>query len=191
MHHVEFWDQPAWTFEGRDRQPVTTRAIVFRESDRQEPSRDRWWVLVTGLPAEHETPASLWECYHQRGGTIEELNDQSEAGFHLDILRTSHLAGLGALHALAGLCWNLILWATQDLKLPPPRSPLADNSRWIPAHTLSLPHLLARASHCGVLLTQPKPQEPLHAETIRHNPESRAWLTWLHEPIQHQFSLAG
>jgi len=186
---VECWDVPAWTFQGRDRQPVTTRAVLFREPDRKKPRKDRWWTVVTDLP---EQPAEdLWSGYHQRGGTIEELCDQSEAGFHLDILRTSHLAGLNALHALVALCWNLIRWSTEDLQLPPPLTPTADPARWVPARSLDLRHLLERASHCGLLLIQITIQAPLEAECPNCSPESKAWLHWLNEPIQYRFALAG
>lgn len=188
---VEFWDVPAWTFKGRDGRPVTTRAILYHEADRLQSEQDRWWVLVSDLPAAEESAASLWPCYHQRGGTIEEINDQTETGFHLDTLRTSHLAGLNALHALAGLCWNVIQWATTDLTLPPPLDPQADPQQWRAASSFSLPTLLTRASYSGVLLSQRGPNEPLEAESRPHNPESKAWLAWLNEPIQLRLSLAA
>ena len=35
------------------------------------------------------------------------------------------IAGLQALHALVGLCWNLTRWASEELRLPPVQGPQA------------------------------------------------------------------
>jgi hypothetical protein len=186
VHTVEFWDQAAWTFRGRSGIQVTTRAILLKET--LPTGREFWWVLLTDLS---EAPAELWTCYHQRGGTIEEYNDQSEQAFHLEVIRTGNPAGLCALHALVGVCWNLIRWLTTDLELPPTQSPQADRSRWVPARHIACRDLMDRASHSGLKLFRTPNATLLEVEDTAVTPESSAWLRWLHQPIQRRFLLAA
>ena len=136
-------------------------------------------------------PLQLWDSYHQRGGTIEEYNNQSEDGFHLEIIRTSNLHGLNALHALVGLCWNLQQWAGEELELPPTAAPQAERLRWRPASTFNLRHWMDRASHSGLRLYRVTPRDPLEIEDTAATAESAAWQAWLQQPLQRRLRLAG
>lgn len=184
---------PQWTFHGRGKLPVQTRAIVFRET--RADHTEFWWVLLTDL--REESTHELWTLYHQRGGTIEEYNDQSERAFHLRQLRTSHLPGLCVLQALVGLCWNLIRWEIADLQLPESSPPHSEqftsdtrtcDSRTVPSHDLQ--HLLERASRCGLFLRR-QAQTPLEATDTIHTQESSAWLNWLKRATQIQWLLSS
>jgi hypothetical protein len=128
---IECWEVPQWELHGRRKKDgqVRSRAVVFREALPE--GKDFWTVLLTNLT--DPTPEELWTQYHERSGTIEEYNDQSERAFHLEVIRTSSFSGLNAIHALVGLCWNLSVWAIEDLKLPPTQAPTAEPSRWVPA----------------------------------------------------------
>jgi len=186
---VEFWDVPVWTISGRRPQQgtVQTRAILFR--DRKEGKEDYWTMLVTS--STQETPQELWAQYHQRSGTIEEYNDQSERAYHLEVLRTGSYDGLNALHALLALCWNLSVWATEDLELPPTEAPHAERSRWVKAWTLDRSQLLQRAALSGLRLYRTSQTACLEVEDTAFNPESKAWLQWLNQRIQYRLRLAG
>ena len=146
-------------------------------------------MLVTDLT--QETPQELWTQYHQRSGTIEEYNDQSERAYHLEVLRTGSYDGLNALHALLALCWNLSVWATEDLELPPTEAPHAERSRWVKASRLDRSQLLVRAALSGLRLYRTSPTARLEAEDTAFTPESKAWLQWLTQPIQYRLRLAG
>jgi hypothetical protein len=186
---VEYWDVPVWTISGRRAQQgvLQTRAVLFR--DRQEGKKDYWTMLVTDLT--QETPQELWAQYHQRSGTIEEYNDQSERAYHLQVLRTGRYDGLNALHALLALCWNLSVWATEDLELPPVEAPHAERSRWVKASTLDRSLFLLRAALSGLRLYRTSRTAYLEVEDTAFTPESKAWLQWLTQPIQHRLRLAG
>lgn len=147
---IEYWDAPQWTISGRRPKQgvVQTRAILF--CDRNEGKKDYWTMLVTDMT--QETPQEVWAQYHQRSGTIEEYNDQSERAYHLKVLRTGSYDGLNVLHALLALCWNLSVWATEDLELPPTQAPHAERCRWVRASTLDRSQLLQRAAHSGLRL---------------------------------------
>lgn len=186
VHPVECWDVPSWTFGKRHGPVVHTRVVVFREVNAD--GTPAWLVLLTDLT--DATPEDLWALYHQRGGTIEEYNDQSERAFHLDVIRTGCLAGLNALHALIAVCWNLTEWAAEELTLPPLPAPQADPTRWVPARSLDRSHLLWRASHSGLRLFRAG-RAALEVEDTAATPESAAWRRWLRQPIQHRFRLAG
>ena len=186
---IEFWDAPEWTISGRRRKQgvVQTRAILFR--DRKEGKDDYWTVLVTNLT--QETPQELWAQYHQRSGTIEEYNDQSERAYHLEVLRTGSYDGLNALHALLALCWNLSVWATEDLELPPTDAPHAERSRWVKAATLDRSQFLQRAALSGLRLYRTSRTAYLEVEDTAFTPESKAWLRWLTQRIQQRLRLAS
>jgi hypothetical protein len=186
---VEYWDVPEWTISGRRPKQgvVQTRAILYR--DRKEGKEDYWTMLLTDMT--RETPQELWAQYHQRSGTIEEYNDQSERAYHLEILRTGHYDGLNALHALLALCWNLSVWATEDLELPPSEAPHAERSRWVRASTLDRSQLLLRAALSGLRLYRASPSACLEVDDTAFTPESKAWLRWLKQTIQRRLRLAS
>jgi DDE family transposase len=186
---IEYWDAPQWTISGRRPKQgvVQTRAILF--CDLNEGKRDYWTMLVTDMT--QETPQELWAQYHQRSGTIEEYNDQSERAYHLKVLRTGSYDGLNALHALLALCWNLSVWATEDLELPPTQAPHAERCRWVRASNLDRSQLLERAAHSGLRLYRTSRTACLEVEETAFTPESKAWLKWLKQPIQHRLRLAG
>jgi hypothetical protein len=186
LHTVECWDRPAWQLTN-GRRVVQTRAVVYREVF---PSgHESWRVLLTDLP--EPGPEELWTEYHQRGGTIEEYNDQSERAYHLQVLRTGGLSGLSAFHALVALCWNLTEWACENLQLPPSPAPGADRERWTAARALDRSQLLWRASHCGLNLFRAGPHAILEVEDTAHTPESCGWRRWLRQLLQQRISLAG
>lgn len=186
VHHVECWDVPGWQIRGRRREgPIETRAVLFKEPTAE--GKEFSFVLLTDLDL---TPEELWTFYHQRGGTIEEYNDQSERAFHLEIIRSGSYDGLNALHALVGLCWNLTEWALEGLRLPDP-APQADRSKWVPASELDRSRLLQRASLCGLrLIRRPHSTQLEIADTLR-TPESNTWLRWLGKLIQPHLPLAA
>ncbi len=187
QHYVECWDLPNWMLRGRGKVSVETRAVIYREI-RADQTAFCMTLLTDDTQAE---PRQLWESYHQRGGTIEEYNNQSEDGFHLEIIRTSNLHGLNALHALVGLCWNLLQWAGEELPLPPTEAPQAERSRWRPASAFNLRHWMDRASHSGLRLYRPTPHDPLEIEDTANTAESAAWQAWLQQPLQRRLRLAG
>ena len=187
QHYVECWDLPQWTLCGRGKVCVETRAVICREI-----RADQTEYCMTLLTNDTEAaPLQLWDSYHQRGGTIEEYNNQSEDGFHLEIIRTSNLHGLNALHALVGLCWNLQQWAGEELELPPTAAPQAERLRWRPASTFNLRHWMDRASHSGLRLYRVTPRDPLEIEDTATTAESAAWQAWLQQPLQRRLRLAG
>jgi hypothetical protein len=186
LHHAQCWDFPEWTIRDRQGRAFSTRAVVIHET---ENGRDWWMVLVTNLT--DLQPAELWSSYHQRGGTIEEYNDQSERGFHLQVIRTGCLAGLNALHALVGLCWNLTVWSLATLELPPPLAPHADREQWVSALRIDRSDLLRRAGLSGLRLFRPPGCSGLEVEDTVHNPESATWLRWLGGDIQNRLHLTA
>ena len=181
------WDVPDWTIRGRDRRPVHSRAVLYHEvlSD----GREFWLVLLTNLT--DLRPDELWSQYHQRSGTIEEYNDQSERAFHLEVVRTGCAAGHNALLALVGLCWNLTVWCLEDLRLPPVAAPQADNNRWISALEFDRSAVLQRAAQSGLRLFRPHQTPRLEVEDTACNPESTAWLRWLGGTIQIRLHLVA
>jgi hypothetical protein len=188
VHQVECWDAPRWEMSGRNRRDgvVTTRAVLFQEPG-SRPDKPFVFALLTSLDL---TPEELWTLYHQRGGTIEEYNDQSERAFHLAVIRCGSYHGLNALHALVGLCWNLTEWVLEDLQLPDP-APQSDRSQWTPAPRLDRSRLLQRAALCGLrLIRRPGSSQLEVADTFR-TIESGAWLRWLGKLIQPHLALAA
>jgi len=182
--NVEYWDVSDWTITGRRKQgKAQTRAVVFRDS------QDFWTVLLTSLV--DQTAEQLWTQYHQRGGTIEEYNDQSERAYHLEVLRTGNFEGLNAWHALLALCWNLSVWALEELQLPPNTAPHAERSRWVLASTLDRSLVLTRAAFSGLRLFRVTRSAYLEVEDTAFTPESDAWSRWLGQPIQYRLRLAG
>ncbi len=187
VHRIEYWVLRRWEISGRGCQPkLRTRATVY--CNHSSASGRRWLVLLTDL--KRETGARAWSHYHERSGTIEEYNDQSERAYHLDVMRTAQLEGLKAVHSLVGLCWNLTRWATCELLLPPVLSPRADLSAWMPAPQLDMSHLLARASQSGLRLERTE-NGMLEVEDVARTTESAAWLHWLRQPVQRRLRLAG
>lgn len=187
QHYVECWDLPNWTLNGRGNIRVETRAVIYREI-RADQTAHCMALLTDDAEA---PPCQLWDSYHQRGGTIEEYNNQSEDAFHLEIIRTSNLHGLNALHALVGLCWNLLQWSGEKLTLPPTEAPQAERSRWRPASAFNLRHWMDRASHSGLRLHRVTPRDPLEIEDTAATAESAAWQAWLQQPLQRRLRLAG
>jgi hypothetical protein len=186
LHQALCWDFPDWTIRDRRGKEVSTRAVVIHET---ENGRDWWLVLLTNLT--DLLPEELWSTYHERGGTIEEYNDQSERAFHLQVIRTGCLAGLNALHALVGLCWNLTVWSVAELRLPPTLAPQAERSRWVSALGLDRSQLLARAARSGLRLFRPPGHCGLEVEDTVHNLESLTWLRWLGGAIQNRLHLTA
>ena len=187
QHYVECWDLPQWTLHGRGKVCVETRAVLCREM-RADHTEHCMTLLTDDTEA---APRQLWDSYHQRGGTIEEYNNQSEDGYHLEIIRTSNLHGLNALHALVGLCWNLLQWAGEELELPPTAAPQAERLRWRSASAFNLRHWMDRASHSGLRLYRATPRDPLEIEDTATTAESAAWQAWLQQPLQRRLRLAG
>jgi hypothetical protein len=186
---VECWNLPCWTIHGRRRKqaPVHSRVVLYRAN---EPKDGTFWMalLIQGVEG---TPEELWTKYHDRGGTIEEYNDQSERAFHLEVMRTGSYAGLNVLHALMALCWNLDVWALEELKLPPTQSPGAACERWIPAVSFDRIQVVARSVRCGLLLYRDQARPPLEVEDTVNSVESHAWLNWLNAPIQKRLHMAA
>jgi hypothetical protein len=188
VQRVQFWRVPQWRLVGKGaRGVVCTRATVY--CAHLPKGKVFWTVLLTDV--KRLGGRRLWEEYHQRSGTIEEYNDQSERAYHLEVLRTGNFAGLNALQSLVGLCWNLTRWATEELQLPPVRAPEADQASWVPAAAMDLSQLMQRAQHSGLRLYRPTPAGSLEVEDTAGSPESQAWLRWLDQPIQQRLRFAG
>jgi len=187
VHHVEFWVVRRWRLSGKGkRRQVRTHATVYRERGR---GKGEWLVLVSSRKG--PKGVRLWRAYHGRGGGIEEYNDQAERAYHLEVVRTGHFAGLQALHALIGLCWNLTRWASEELRLPPLQAPQAPAGLWAAAAGLDLQGLQQRAAHSGLRLYREGPGKPLEVEDGAGTAESAAWLRWLKGPIQLLLPLTG
>jgi hypothetical protein len=188
VHRVQFWVLPRWQLSGRGRRnKLSTRATAYHE--RRPDGQKEWLVLLTDL--KREKGRRLWQRYHERGGTIEEYNDQSERAYHLEVVRTGHFDGLNALHSLIGLCWNLTRWALEGLRLPPVQAPAAAPSSWVAAVQLDLAAVQQRAAHSGLRLYRGGPGAVLEVEDTVNTAESTAWCRWLQQPIQLRLRLAG
>ena len=187
-HHVQFWVLPRWQLSGRGKHnKLYTRATVYHEQ-RIDGTRE-WLVLLTDL--KREKGRRLWQRYHERGGTIEEYNDQSERAYHLEVMRTGNFAGLNAVQSLVGLCWNLTEWALADLRLPPVQAPQAEPAAWVAAVRLDLAAVQQRAALSGLRLYRDGPGGVLEVEDTASTAESTAWCRWLQQPIQLRLRLAG
>lgn len=188
VHRVQFWVLPRWQLSGRGKHnKLYSRVTVYHE---QRPDgKKEWLVLLTDL--KREKGRRLWQHYHERGGTIEEYNDQSERAYHLEVVRTGHFDGLNALHSLIGLCWNLSQWVLEGLRLPPVQSPAAEPGSWVLAVQLDLAAVQARAAHSGLRLDRGNPGAVLEVEDTANTAESVAWCRWLKQPIQLRLRLAG
>ena len=90
-----------------------------------------------------------------------------------------------------GLCWNLMEWELNTLRLPPDLAPGADRERWVCALTFDRSRLLQRAAHCGLRLIRARSLRRLEVEDTVRNPESAAWCRWLGQLIQPHLALAG
>jgi hypothetical protein len=188
VRHLQYWRVRRWRLTSKGgRGEARPRATVYREAlpDGQE----FWFVLLTDLSS--GSAPRLWAEYCQRGGTIEEYNDQSERAYHLEVMRTSSFAGLNAIQCLVGLCWNLTRWATEELTLPPPLAPAADPAAWVLATTLDLTQLMQRAQHSGLRLYRPNANGLLEVEDTAATVESQAWLRFLRQPVQLRLRLTG
>jgi hypothetical protein len=185
---LQFWRVRCWRVRGKKpRCEVRPRATVYRE--RRSDGKEVWFVLLTDL--KRKSGPELWREYHQRGGTIEEYNDQSERAYHLEIMRTGNYAGLQAVQSLVGLCWNLTVWATETLRLPPGPEPHTEVGSWVAATRWDLAQLMRRASHSGLRLDRGSRTGPLEVEDTAETAESQAWLRWLQQPIQLRLRLTG
>jgi hypothetical protein len=187
IHHVQFWVVPRWQLTGRGRTKLYTRATVYHEP--RPDGKHEWLVLLTDL--KREKGRRLWQRYHERGGTIEEYNDQSERAYHLEVVRTGHFEGLQALHSLIGLCWNLTQWALEELRLPPVQSPASSLESWLAAVQLDLAAVQARAAHSGLRLERVNSGAVLEVQDTANTAESAAWCRWLKQPIQLRLRLTG
>src|SRR5260370_2386235 len=169
VHRIKFWVLPRWLLSGKGkRNKLYTRATVYYE--RRPDGKREWQVLLSDL--KREKGRRLWQRYHERGGTIEEYNEQSERAYHLEVVRTGHFDGLNALHSLIGLCWNLTQWALEPLRLPPVQSPAAAPESWLMAVQLDLAAMQARAAHSGLRLDRGRPGAGLEGEDTANNAES-------------------
>jgi hypothetical protein len=187
-HRVQFWVVPRWQLSGKGKsRKLNTRATVYRE--RRPDGKREWLVLLTDL--KREKGRRLWQRYHERGGTIEEYNDQSERAYHLEVVRTGHFDGLNAVHSLIGLCWNLTRWALERLRLPPVQSPAAEPESWVAAVQLDLEAVQGRAAHSGLRLDRDGSGAVLEVEDTAGTVESTAWCRWLQQPIQLRLRLTG
>jgi hypothetical protein len=188
VRRIQFWVLRRWLLSGKGQgRKLVTRATVYRE--RRPDGKREWTVLVSDL--KREKGRRLWQRYHERGGTIEEYNDQSERGYHLEVMRTGNFEGLNALHSLIGLCWNLTQWALEGLRLPPLQAPAADPAGWQPATARDLAGLQQRAAHSGLRLDRAGPGAVLEVEDTAETAESAAWCQWLQQPIQLRLRLTG
>lgn len=186
-HRVRFWIVGRWLLSGKGKsRRLYTYATVYCDHG---PKGEEWSVLVSDRKREKGRRA--WKRYHERGGTIEEYNDQAERAFHLEILRTRHFEGLNVLHSLIGLCWNLTRWATEHLQLPPLQAPQASRARWQAAWSLDLSAVMVRAAQSGLRLYREHAGAVLEAADTAGTPESQAWRSWLQEPIQLRLPLTG
>ena len=181
----ECWTIPEWTIRQSRTVEVRTRAVVYREVVE---GKEFWLVLLTDLEL---TAEALWRCYYERGGTIEEYYDQSERCFHLEVMRTGRRAGLDALHALMGVCWNLTQWSLEELELPPVSRPGASRGVWRRATDLDRSGVLQRASLCGLRLHRPPRSFQLEVEDTVGSAESQAWRKWLKGCIQIRLPLVA
>jgi hypothetical protein len=187
-HRVPYGIVRCWRLSGKGKsRKLCTHATVYCEH--LPAGKKEWSVLVSDL--KREKGRRLWQEYRQRGGTIEEYNDQAERAYHLEILRTSSFAGLNALHSLIGLCWNPTHWAGEHLALPPLQAPQAERARWQPAAAMDLAEVMARAAQSGLRLYRAQAGAVLEVEDTAGTPESDAWRCWLHEPIQLLLPLTG
>jgi len=185
---VQFWVVPRWKLTGRGRgRKWYVRATVYHE--RRPDGKKEWTVLVTDL--KREKGKRLWQRYQERGGTIEEYNDQAERAYHLEVVRTGCFAGLQVLHALVALAWDLTQWATADWRLPPVQAPQAGPARWEAVWGMDLSELQRRAAQSGLRLYRAAPGAVLEVEDTADTPESAAWRRWLQQPIQLRFRWAG
>lgn len=188
VHRVQFWVVPRWLLSGKGRgRKLVTRATVYRE--RRADGKREWTVLVSDL--KREKGRRLWQRYHERGGTIEEYNDQSERAYHLEVIRTSNFTGLNALHGLIGLCWNLTEWALEGFRLPPVQAPTAAPPRWEAATASDRAEVTQRAAHSGLRLHRAGSGAVLEVEDTAGTAESAAWCRWLQQPIQLRLRLTG
>jgi hypothetical protein len=187
VHRVQFWVLPRWQLSGRGRTRLCTRMTAYHEA-RPDGKRE-WLVLLTDL--KREKGRRLWERYHERGGTIEEYNDQSERAYHLEVMRTGNFEGLKALQSLIGLCWNLTQWALEGLRLPPVLAPAAEPQAWVAAVRLDLAAVQQRAAWSGLRLDRDGPGGVLEVEDTANTAESAAWCRWLQQPIQLRLRLTG
>ncbi|MBV8068517.1 MAG: transposase [Acidobacteriaceae bacterium] len=185
---VQFWVVPRWLLSGKGRsRKVVVRATVYCRYEAN--GKREWTVLVSDL--KREKGVRLWQRYHERGGTIEEYNDQAERAYHLEVIRTSCFAGLNALHGLIAVCWNLTQWALEGLKLPPKQSPQAEPAKWQEALKNDLEGLQERAAHSGLRLDRSKRGAVLEVQDTAQSVESAIWYRWLQQPIQLRLPLTG
>jgi hypothetical protein len=185
---LQFWQVRRFRLAGKGGYGVVRpHAVVYREVTAK--GREEWTVLLADRGV--RSGPKLWAKYHERGGTIEEYNDQSERAYHLEVLRTGRFAGLNAVQALVGLCWDLTRWATEALRLPPALAPQADPAAWVAAAALDLSQLMARAGHSGLRLRRAEGGGPLEVEDTAGTAESRAWQRCLQQPIQLLLRLTG
>lgn len=188
VHRVQYWVVRRWKLSGKGRgRKLYTRATVYHE--RQPNGKREWKVLVSDL--KKEKGQRLWERYHERGGTIEEYNDQAERGYHLEVMRTGCFTGLQVLHSLVALAWNLTRWATTNWRLPPVQAPQAAVERWEEVWGMDLSELQRRAAQSGLRLYRAAPGAVLEVEDTADTPESVAWRRWLQQPIQLRFRWTG
>jgi hypothetical protein len=185
-HRVQFGVVARWRLQGRGLQ-VWTRATVYYE--KRPDGKREWFVLLSNCV--HAKGRQLWRQYHERGGTIEEYNDQAERGYHLEVLRTSCFAGLQVLHSLVALTWNLTRWATTTWRLPPVQAPQAALERWEEVWGMDLSELQRRAAQSGLRLYRATPEAVLEVEDTANTPERAAWCRWLQQPIQLRLRWAG
>ena len=185
---IEFWIVPKWCLTGRGMKVrIRTHVTVFHD---HTPNVQRpWLMLVSDLKT--QVGRKSWERYHQRCGTIEEYNDQSERAYHLEVMRTSNMSGLNAVLSLVGLCWNLTRWSTEELTLPTVLSPNADPDKWRRAATLDMSSLMERASRSGLRLSRESVSAALEIEDTAETAESKKWCAWLRQPVQQRLRLAG
>lgn len=183
------WDLPAWTLTNKDgpQRKVTTRVVLFADPPNDTGRRQCWAVAVGAARAAPE----FWQMYRDRGGAIEEYFDQSFRAYHLEIKRTSGLAGLEALHLLAGLCWNLLRWELAELHLPPATAPTRQRAAWVCADQLDLSAVLERSRYSGIRFRADPEGGGAIAEDTLGTPESAAWSQWLQRPVQRLLLLAG
>lgn len=183
------WDFPAWTLTNKDgpERSVTTRVVLFADPPDEEGHSTWWGIAVSSQGAAWE----FWQMYRDRGGAIEEYFDQSFRAYHLEIKRTSGLAGLEAVHLLAGLCWNLLRWCLEDLRLPPATAPTRDRAWWARADQLDLTAVLERSRYSGIRFRTTPDSGGVTAEDTIGTLESAAWSQWLKRPVQRLLLLAG
>jgi len=186
--HIRCWQLRRWRLVSKDgKARVRPRAMAYCQVD--DEGEEHWQILLTDVKG--RSPAWWWRRYQERGGTIEEYNDQTERAYHLEVMRTGNYAGLQAMHSLVAVCWNLTRWATEGLLLPPMLSPQAAEVSWVRAESLALSQLVERASHSGLRLYRRGVGEPLEVEDTVDSAESRAWIGCLQQPVQLRLRLTG